>query len=226
MNVACILLAAGGSTRLGSPKQLLKYGGSTLLRRAADAALATLCRPVVVVLGAGAESLRAEIAGLDVRIVVNAAWERGMGGSVRLGMTALENEKVDAVLLTLCDQPFVEKASLDRLAHAWVGGQTCSIAAAAYAGTLGVPAVFGREHFAELAALPDAAGARPVLQRHAASVRAVPMPEAATDIDTREQYEQILAGQATAKSSQPDGWLDGALSHDRHLSGDAPAESR
>ena len=193
MTVACILLAAGGSTRLGSPKQLLAYGGRTLLRRAAQTALSTVCRPVVAVLGAGAETLRAELAGLDVRIVVNPAWERGMGGSVRLGMAALEDEaKLDAILLTLCDQPFVGKASLERLIHAWGEGRVCSIAAAAYDETLGVPAVFGRGHFAELAALPDAAGAKPILQRHAASVLAVPMPEAATDIDTREQYERII----------------------------------
>ena len=194
VNVACILLAAGGSTRLGSPKQLLEYGGRTLLRRAAESALATVCRSVVVVLGSRAEALRAELTGLDVRTVANSDWERGMGGSVRLGMKALEDEvNLDAVLLTLCDQPFVGKASLDRLMQIWDEGRTCSIAAAAYGETLGVPAVFGREHFVELAALPDAAGAKPILQRHAATVLAVPMPQAATDIDTREQYEQILA---------------------------------
>ena len=192
MNIACIVLAAGGSTRLGSPKQLLAYEGRTLLRRAAEAALATTCRPVVVVLGSGAEILREEVAGLDVRIVVNPAWERGMGGSVRLGMTVLQDEaKTEAVLLTLCDQPLVGKAQLDRLLHAWDGGRTCSVAAAAYDETLGVPAVFGREHFAALAALPDALGAKPLLQRHAGRIAAVSLPEAGTDIDTREQYERI-----------------------------------
>ena len=193
MSAACIVLAAGGSTRLGSPKQLLVYEGKTLLRRAAEAALATVCRPVVVVLGAGAEAHRTELAGLDVRTVLNPDWHRGMGSSVRLGMSALENEApADAVLLTLCDQPFVGKPALDRLIHAWNGGQKHSIAAAAYNETLGVPAVFGREHFDELATLPDTSGAKPVLQRHAARVAVVPTPEAATDIDTREQYERII----------------------------------
>ena len=197
MTVACILLAAGGSTRLGSPKQLLEYGGRTLLRRAAEPALDTACRPVVVVLGAGAQRLRSELAGLDVRIVENPAWERGMGGSVRMGMAALDGTaEIDAVLLTLCDQPLIGSAALRRLIDAWRDGRPRSLAAADYRGTVGVPAVFGREHFAELAALPDAVGARPVLQRHAGSVIAVPMPEAAFDIDTREQYEGIVAGGA------------------------------
>ncbi len=191
MSVACIVLAAGGSTRLGSHKQLLVYEGKTLLRRAAETALATVCRPVVVVLGAGAEVLRAELVGLDVQIVVNPAWERGMGSSVRLGMEALQND-ADAVLLTLCDQPFVDRSALEHLIHAWDGGRIHSIAAAAYNETLGVPAVFGREHFDELAALPDATGAKPILQRHAARVTAIPVPEAATDIDTREQYGKMI----------------------------------
>ena len=193
MSVACIVLAAGGSTRLGSPKQLLEYGGRTLLRHAVEAVLATPCRPVVVVLGSGADRLRTQLAGLEARIVVNPGWQRGMGGSVRLGMAALaEQGKTDAVLLTLCDQPLVGTGELARLLDAWHGGQPCPLAAAEYGGTLGVPAVFGREHFAELAASPDAAGGKPILQRHAATVLAVPMPEAETDIDTREQYERIV----------------------------------
>lgn len=192
MKIACIVLAAGGSTRLGSPKQLLAYGGRTLLRRAVEAVLATRCRPTVVVLGSGAERLRAEFTGLDVRIAVNAGWERGMGGSVRCGMAMLPREEIDAVLLTLCDQPLIGREALERLMSAWRDGQPCSLAAAAYNGTLGVPAVFGREHFAELAALPDGAGAKPILQRHAGQVIAVPMPEAATDIDTRAQYEKMV----------------------------------
>ena len=189
MNVAGLILAAGGSTRLGSPKQLLVYEGRTLLRRAAETVLAAGCRPVVVVLGAGAGRLTPELAGLDVSTVVNAGWQRGMGTSVRLGLSALApGPEVDAVLLTLCDQPLVGPDALKRLLAAPAG----SIAAAEYHGTLGVPAVFGREHFAELAALPDAAGAKGVLQRHAARIIAVPTPEAATDIDTREQYEKVV----------------------------------
>ncbi len=193
MNVACIVLAAGGSTRLGSPKQLLGYGGRTLLRRAAETALATGCRPVIVVLGSGADRLRSELTGLDVRVVENPDWQRGMGGSVRLGMAALVgHEETDAVLLTLCDQPLVGAVELRQLTDAWGKGGACSITAAAYHGTLGVPAVLGREHFAELAALPDASGAKPILQRHAGQVIPVPMPEAAVDIDTREQYERFV----------------------------------
>ena len=192
MSVAGILLAAGGSTRLGSPKQLLIYEGRTLLRRAAETLLAAGCRPVVVVLGGSVERLTPELAGLDVSTVVNAGWERGMGSSLRVALAALSpGPEIEAVLLTLCDQPLIKPETLECLLAAWRDAPGRSIAAAEYDGTLGVPAIFGREHFTELATLPDAAGAKPILQRHAAQVVAVSMPEATIDIDTREQYEQI-----------------------------------
>ncbi len=189
-SIGVILLAAGGSTRLGSPKQLLTYRGKTLLRRAAETALAADGRPVVAVLGRDAAALRAELAGLDVLAVENPGWERGMGTSVRLGMAALGEEAV-AVLLMLCDQPLVTAEKLAMLIDAFRQAPGGGIIAAAYNGTVGVPALFARTYFDELRALPDAAGAKPVLRRHRDNVTAVPLPEAAVDIDTREQHERL-----------------------------------
>lgn len=202
MSIAAILLAAGGSTRLGSPKQLLVFRGSSLLRRSAEAALATACRPVIVVLGAQAAVLRAELTGLDVTPVENPAWERGMGASIRCGMEALgqlsgkaETGEPEGVLLALCDQPFVGADALGRLLSAFqAANQTGAIVAAAYGGTVGVPVVFGRDHCDELRRLPEGAGAKFLLHQHAEAVLAVPLPEGAVDIDTREQYEQLTAG--------------------------------
>ncbi len=97
--IGLIILAAGGSTRLGAPKQLLEYGGKTLIRRAAETALATPFRPVIVVLGAEAARVKDELAGLDVLIIENPAWPSGMGSSIRAGMALLPD--ADAVLLTL-----------------------------------------------------------------------------------------------------------------------------
>lgn len=194
MNVGAVVLAAGGSTRLGSPKQLLEYGGRSLLRRAVEAALEAGCRPVVVVLGSGADLLKDQLAGLDVQGVVNPAWGNGMGTSVRLGVETLDAlaPEADAVLLTLCDQPLVGPEALAQLLDAYRrSGSLGSIAAAEYNGIIGVPVILGRAHFGELLALPDDAGAKPVLRRHRESVIEVPMPEAATDIDTQEQYARL-----------------------------------
>ncbi len=196
MNVAVILLAAGGSTRLGSPKQLLIYEGKTLLRRAAEAARAVAPGPVVIVLGAGAERHREELSGLDVVVVENPAWEKGMGSSVRGGMEALldferRGGSGEGVLLTLCDQPLVGAEALRKITAAAEGCAGEIIVAASYDGTVGVPVWFGRAYFEELRCLPEEEGAKRLLRRHAARVVAVALPEAAVDIDTREQYERL-----------------------------------
>jgi molybdenum cofactor cytidylyltransferase len=117
--VAAIVLAAGASTRLGAgrSKQLLRYQGRTLLRHSVEQALGSSCRPVIVVLGAEVERCEQELAGLDVHVTINPAWADGMGSSIRAGMTALTAAAPDAraVVITLCDQPLVGAAFIDRL---------------------------------------------------------------------------------------------------------------
>ncbi len=203
MNIAAVVLAAGGSKRLGSPKQLLRYGGASLLRHSAVAALIA-CDPVAVVLGSRADDLANELDGLSVQVLKNPAWGKGMGTSVRMGIESLGTlaPDVDGVLLTLCDQPLVGPVVLGHLCDAFDrAGSTDAIVAAVYNGTRGVPAIFGRAHFNELLALPDDAGAKSLLAKHQASVIEVPLPEAAVDIDTREQYERFM----DAINNAPDG---------------------
>ena len=194
MNIAAIILAAGGSTRLGSPKQLLEYRGRTLLRHAAETALATSCHPALAVLGAGADRLQPEIAELAVHAVVNLDWQQGMGTSIRRGIETLETlaPDVDGVVLMLCDQPLIRPGTLELLVQAFREKQgTCDGVAATYGGTRGVPALFGRGMFAGLRALPDEVGAKALLRQPGVEIVEIPMPEAATDIDTREQYEKL-----------------------------------
>ncbi len=194
MNIALIILAAGGSTRLGSPKQLLGYWGRSLLRHATETALATRCRPVLVVLGSGADRMKDELAGLDVFLVENPDWNKGMGTSIRRGVETLGTlaPTADGALLMLCDQPLIRPEMLESLAQAFREGQpSCKAVAAAYDGTRGVPAVFGRELLADTKCLPDEAGAKSLLRQPGADLIEVPMPEAATDVDTRAQYESL-----------------------------------
>ena len=209
--IAVILLAAGGSTRLGSAKQALVYEGKSLLRRAAETALAVAeGGPVAVVLGARVEVLRAEVDGLGIRTVENTAWERGIGGSVRRGMMAVDewmkreqNATLDGVLLTLCDQPFVGAEALGKLAAAFAAAEReDAISAAAYLDTVGVPVLFGRAYFEALRTLPEDAGAKGLLRRYAEQVISVPTPEAAVDIDTLEQYERLKGVQEGSRSGE------------------------
>ena len=191
--VAAVVLAAGGSSRLGRPKQLVLHEGAPLVVRAARAALATGAEPVVVVLGAHAEAVRTALSAIPITSVVNRQWYQGIGTSVVTGVEAITSRAaaVAAILVMLADQPLVDEAALGRLIDAWAGSGPHSIAAAAYAYTIGVPAVFGRVHFDELSSLPPAAGAARLLRAPNARVRRVTMPEAAWDIDTPHDLERL-----------------------------------
>ena len=192
LSIGTILLAAGGSERMGRPKQLLPFAGTTLLRRAALTALATRFTPVVVVLGAAAEACRAEIGDLAVVPVEHGAWREGMGSSLRAGVEALEKIAPDtsAALVLLHDQPLIEAAALHKLAALWRLPQA-PIAAAFYGGNPGVPAIFGREFFPELKIFAGTEGAKKTLLRHADRMALLDLPEAAEDIDSPADYRRL-----------------------------------
>jgi len=194
-SVAIVLLAAGASTRMGRPKQLLTYDGHTFLRKAAEVAAASVCRPLLVVLGAYADQLQSEIDGLLVQQVVNERWADGMGSSIRAGLEALKycdrEGAAKAVVLMLCDQPCVTTAVINNLVTAFRSNSK-GIVASEYGGTVGVPALFAREYFAALAELSGAAGAKQIIAAHASEVMRVPFPQGATDVDTPEDYRQLL----------------------------------
>ena len=191
--VGLLLLAAGSSSRLARPKQLLPYQGQTLLRRAAEVAVASPCRPLVLVTGALHDELLPEIEGLPFHVVRNDAWADGMGGSIAAGLaeleTAAEAAPVDAVIVMLCDQPLLTEDVLGRLIVQFQAtGQP--VVASAYAGTQGVPALFGRDVFPQLLALRGASGARELLQQYA-HLPTVDFPGGATDVDTEAQYAAL-----------------------------------
>ncbi|HYE36371.1 nucleotidyltransferase family protein [Methylocaldum sp.] len=192
--IGLVLLAAGGSRRLGRPKQLLTYRGESLLRRAAKAALASQCSPAVVVLSASVEELGSELAGLRLLTVVNPDWEEGIGGSIRTGVTALNGEapELDAVLLALCDQAVIEHRHLDSLVEAFCASHP-PVAASRYGDTFGAPAVFHRSLFGDLGQLTGDQGAKKIIFRHLQSTVFVDLPEAGVDIDTEEDYARLTS---------------------------------
>ena len=191
--VGLLLLAAGSSSRLARPKQLLPYQGQTLLRHAAEVAAASPCRPLVLVTGALHDELLPEIEGLPFHVVRNDSWADGMGGSIAAGLTELESAseaaKVDAVVVILCDQPLLTDEVIGQLIVQFQAtGQP--VVASAYAGTQGVPALFSREIFGQLLELRGAAGARELLQQYA-HLPTVDFPGGATDVDTEAQYAAL-----------------------------------
>lgn len=178
-----LLLAAGGSSRFGSPKQLLQFEGKSLLRRAAETLATSVCDPVIVVLGAELDRSRAEIASLPVNVCINEDWQMGMSSSIKAGLSELLiiDPDLAAVIITLCDQPHVTFDHVDLFAVEFRRSKA-SIVAAEYGGTVGVPALFSRELFDTLFDLTGDKGARELI-RNRDNVFTIKVDEAAYDID-------------------------------------------
>lgn len=180
---ACLVLAAGGSRRLGAPKQLVRLRSLTLIEHALTAARDALpTASLIVVLGAHALRLRALVrrSAPDARIAYNPRWAQGMAGSLQAGLRAVPRGTT-AVLVTLVDQPNVDARSLQRLVAAW-RRRPDRAAAAHYSGHSGVPAMLSRRYWQAIRKLEGDSGARALLRDE--RITLVAMPEAALDVDT------------------------------------------
>jgi len=186
---ALIILAAGGSSRLGQPKQNLLFNGQTLLQHAVLSGKRSKCEPIVVVLGANAEKIK-PISGTI--ILYNKDWEEGMASSIRTAIKEIQQDlSVDEVIIMLCDQPFVSAALLDNLIDKQIETDK-PIVACAYKNTIGVPVLFKRMLFAELLSLQGQEGAKKILKDHNSSTAVIAFEQGSIDIDTPEDYKQLL----------------------------------
>ncbi|NET68404.1 MAG: nucleotidyltransferase family protein [Moorea sp. SIO1G6] len=195
-NIAIIILAAGASTRMGRPKQLLPYQGCSLLRHTIETAMASVCKPVVVVLGANAQQIYSEVNQPSVTVVENLDWNLGMGSSIRRGILSLAtcSETIDAAVITVCDQPFLSPEIINYLVAAYhANGKP--IVACQYADTLGVPVLFKHIFFSELATLDETVGAKKLINKYYNEVFSIPFPLGVIDIDTPTDYQQLQKNQ-------------------------------
>jgi molybdenum cofactor cytidylyltransferase len=184
-----LVMAAGASTRLGQPKQLVKLGGRPALHRVVASAVSLAGHAVTVVLGAHAREMTHLLAHSPASVVVHRGWEEGLGSSIRFGVASLP-PACSAVLIVLGDQIAITVDDLKRLAGAW-GGEESVIAASVYDQHVGVPAIFPRICFPELAELRGDQGARMVLERNHYRLIRVPTPNAALDLDTPEDLTAL-----------------------------------
>jgi len=189
--VGALVLAAGASSRLGRPKQLIVYRGEPLVRRAAVAAVAAGAAPVVVVLGAHAAAVAPVLTGVPgVTVMTHEGWAEGLASSLAAGLHTLTSMAAcDGVLITLADQPLVDATALRALRAAF--DDTRRLVVAEYGGAIGVPALVGREHLGELLQLPGDAGAGRWLRARLPDVTRVPVPGAAFDIDTLDDLARL-----------------------------------
>lgn len=189
--IAGLLLAAGGSSRLGRPKQLVEFEGKTLIRRAGEALIDAGCSPVFVVLGAEIHRSQEELAGLDVEIIANDSWESGMGSSIALGIRSLLmiEPLPDAILISLCDQPFITAEKLRPFLDTF-HRSTTDVIAAQYDDVTGVPALFSKALFPKLLDLKGDKGARDLI-RNSPDAMTIPLPEAAVDLDANDDLSRL-----------------------------------
>ena len=191
-DLGAIVLAAGGSTRMGRPKQLLPIAGKTLIRRTAGTALDAGCNPVVIVLGSSADLVAQELLGLNVHTTINPQWNLGIGSSIRTGAQTLLHLGLPlrAIALLLCDQPLISASSLQRLFQShFASGKDVSVSS--YNQTICPPIVLAPALLPDLLSLPDAQGAKALWMSRPQIVHEVPCPEAATDIDTPEDFQAL-----------------------------------
>lgn len=180
-----VILAAGASTRLGQSKQLLQYKGESLIQRIARISLDVVPSPVVVVLGARAETIRTQIDHFPVRCVYNRDWTTGIASSIKKGLeTVLEiSPQLNDVLFAVCDQPYISQDLFREMINERRKSNK-PIIACTYEDTLGTPVIFSKQFFHELLQLKDLEGAKKIMQHHPHAIQSVAFPLGNVDIDT------------------------------------------
>lgn len=196
--MAGIVLAAGASTRLGRPKQLLDLGGKPVIAHVVERALAAGLCPVMVVTGGAAEAVANVLAAYPVQVVPNPHYRDGQSTSLIAGLHALPDEQeIDGVVVLLGDQPGVDPADIAALVtrRRVPSGPIPPIVMTSYGGTRSHPVLFGQEVFHELAEITGDQGGREVIRAHAADVALVvsTQEEPPLDLDTEEAYRLLLA---------------------------------
>ncbi len=186
-------MAAGSSSRMGKPKQLLKWKNSNLLNHAIEIANRLDSKSNFVVLGSNAEAIIPEIKSTNINILINEDWKQGLGNSISFGVSSIlkRDSGLNGILIMLADQPLIELDHYVNLMKAFRSGKDQIIATEYKDGKLGVPALFDEVYFKELCSLNSDFGAKPLLIKHQENVTSVCSDQSVFDIDTQEQYEAI-----------------------------------
>ena len=189
--ITAMILAAGPSSRMGQSKQLLQVNGEALLRHVTRVACESNATHTLVVLGQNERIHGRIIRDLPAHHCIHAAWERGMGSSLKAGMEFVGRylPTAQAVIVMVSDQPLITTNHVNRLIETY-RTTGAPIVASTYAGVVGVPALFDAIHFKSLLAVDDAQGAKPVIEQNKSTASVVEFPGGNVDIDTPEDYQQ------------------------------------
>ncbi|WP_299181072.1 nucleotidyltransferase family protein [uncultured Aquimarina sp.] len=192
-NVVHIILAAGPSSRMGTPKQLLPWQGDSLIVNEIKKSLDLKLVETYVVLGANFELIEKEINCYSIHILKNKQWKLGMGSSINHGIRHLMNNQVDfdAVLFSLVDQPLIKVQHLSNLISKFDSNPN-RIVATKMKSRIGVPAIFPKTFCPALSKLEEDFGARYIIEKHKDDLITIDGGDKTIDIDTLEQYNALL----------------------------------
>jgi molybdenum cofactor cytidylyltransferase len=195
--VSGIILAAGESTRMGSPKALLKIGDKSFAQQIVDTLIASRVLDIVLVLGADAEPVQTQLNWFEGKTVINTEWEKGQLSSVLEGLRAVEQQDLHGVLVWPVDRPLVSRHVVVGMLHQFWTKHN-KIVVPIYKGRRGHPVLFGKDLFHELEKAPLEVGARKVLQDHPNDVLEYQTEEEGVviNIDSPEDYQRHVAGRA------------------------------
>jgi len=189
-NIAIVVLAAGASKRMGEPKQLLKWGDSTLINYSIDSVSKVNLNEIIVVLGAHFELIKNDIKNSKVTILYNQNWEMGLGTSIAFAVQYLKL-KVDGVMFVLCDQPFITADFLKEMISKFQPHKNQILATSYGNGQYGVPVLFDKYYFEELSHLNDDYGAKQLLNKYQFQVETLVSPNENMDLDTKQDYTNL-----------------------------------
>ncbi len=199
MNVGIIILAAGASSRMGLPKQLMLIEGKTMIKRIIDNTLETPCYPIVAVLGANADLLKQELIKVPITIIDNPNWKQGMASSMKMGLVGayMTQKEIDAVIFLTSDMPMVSDKLLKDMIQKAEESADISIVACQYLKNneriIGIPVLFKRHLFNEILELKGDEGAKKVVLKHQKNTALLAFPEGHIDLDTMEEYKNFIA---------------------------------
>lgn len=192
-NIGVVILAAGSSSRLGRPKQLVEFQNKPLLQHVIDAINPFQFRSSFLVLGSNVDQIQKSINPENVTLLHNENWSEGIASSIRLGVleSIKLNESLEGILFLLSDQPFVNKELIEELILKHLNGDQ-QITACSYNGNMGVPAIFGKSFFPQLLELQGDVGAKKIIAQNSNNVQSVVFKKGSFDVDTELDVQELL----------------------------------
>ncbi len=194
MNTGIVILAAGSSQRMGTPKQLLPVFGTSLIKYFIEEAMETPCYPITVVVGAHKAKIVPELKNMPISIVDNPAWETGIGSSVKMGVvgTYMVSKDIEGLIVMTSDMPFVNRHCIKALIQKAIENPEKDVIASKYAGTVGVPALFRRKVLEQLLDLKGESGAKKVIESNKSNALFVDFDKGVVDLDTQTDYFNFI----------------------------------